>query len=316
MNVLVDSILETNTICIFRHQSPDPDALGSQFGLLTWIKERFPEKKVVAMGHHRGIKPHLFGDYEDMSEDELKQSTAIILDTANQERIDDQRFQLCLKRVKIDHHPPYDQYGDLEFVDSTAASTAELVCLLLKEYDARPFSAEVARYLYMGILSDTLRFSTSNTRRESFECAAHLMRSDISLGQINDDIFGIEDDEFFFSNYIRHHATIEPNGLVYIIITLDTLKRLNIHPGLAKEKIYEFNQVRSFKVWALFIESDDPDHPGYNVSIRSRAHTVNDIAALYNGGGHRLAAAAKNLSKEKVEELIQRLRERVREPLT
>jgi phosphoesterase RecJ-like protein len=315
MNVLIESIQEAHIICVFRHQSPDPDALGSQFGLLTWIQEHFPEKKVVALGHHRGMKEQLFGTYEPISDDELRQATAIILDTANQARIDDQRFQLCAKRVKIDHHPPYDAYAEKEFVDSFAASTAELVCLLLSQYDAKPFSAEVARYLYMGVLSDTLRFSTSNTRRETFECAAHLMRSNINLGQINDDIFGIESGEFFFSNYIRHHATIEPNGLVYIIITLETLKRLNIHPGLAKEKIYEFNQVRSFKIWALFIESDDPDHPGYNVSIRSRAHPVNDIAALYKGGGHRLAAAAKHLSLAEVEVLIQQLRERVEEVL-
>jgi bifunctional oligoribonuclease and PAP phosphatase NrnA len=311
MNVLIESILEAETICIFRHQSPDPDALGSQFGLLSWIQEKFPEKKVYAMGFHRGMKAQLYGSYELISEEQMKSATAIILDTANQERIDDQRYQLCRKRVKIDHHPNHDAYAEVEYVDVLAASTAEIVCILLRAYDQQIFSESVARYLYMGVVSDTLRFSTANTRKESFECAAYLMQSKIDLIQINDEIFGIEDTEFFFSNYIRHHATIEDNGLVYIIISLDLLKRLNIHPGLAKEKIYEFNQVRSFKIWAMFIESDDELHPGYNVSIRSRQHTINDIAALYRGGGHRLAAAAKHLSLEQVEDLLQRLRERL-----
>ena len=37
MKIILDKIENASTICVFRHQSPDPDALGSQFGLVNWI---------------------------------------------------------------------------------------------------------------------------------------------------------------------------------------------------------------------------------------------------------------------------------------
>jgi phosphoesterase RecJ-like protein len=309
MRQVLDWIEAAPVVCIFRHQSPDADALGSQFGLLRWIQLTYPGKKVYAMGHHRGLKPQLYGDYEPISSEDLAHALAIILDTANRERIDDERYLQCAKRFKIDHHPQGDAYADDELIEVEAASTAEILTHLLAS--SKPLAYEVARYLYMGILSDTLRFSTANTRKETFQAAAYLMQSGLNLGQLNDDLFGIEHDEFVFSNYLRHKAIVEPSGLVYIILTLDVLKNLNVSPALAKEKIYEFNQVRSFKIWTIIIESDDPKEVGFNVSIRSRTHTINDIARRFGGGGHRLAAAAKGLSRSAVDEFLVALRQRI-----
>ncbi|NTW91356.1 MAG: radical SAM protein, partial [Erysipelotrichaceae bacterium] len=90
MKIILDKIENANTICVFRHQSPDPDALGSQFGLVSWIKETYPEKHVFAMGWHRGQSANLFGEYEAVSDDVVRESLAIILDPANKARIDDE----------------------------------------------------------------------------------------------------------------------------------------------------------------------------------------------------------------------------------
>lgn len=132
MKIILDKIEAANTICVFRHQSPDPDALGSQFGLVSWIKETYPEKQVFAMGWHRGQSANLFGDYETVSDEVIRSSLAIILDTANRARIDDDRFALALDSIKIDHHPFTDQYAHYEYIDDSAASTSELICQLIR----------------------------------------------------------------------------------------------------------------------------------------------------------------------------------------
>lgn len=50
-------------IAVFRHIMPDFDALGTQFGLATWIKENFPDKDVKILGDNhvtftpRGLFP-------------------------------------------------------------------------------------------------------------------------------------------------------------------------------------------------------------------------------------------------------------------
>lgn len=312
MKVILDKIEKANTICVFRHQSPDPDALGSQFGLISWIKETYPEKHVFAMGWHRGQSANLFGTYETVSDDIIRSSLAIILDTANKARIDDDRFALAYDSIKIDHHPFTDQYAHYEYIDDSAASTSELICRLIRTKSEKTLSTQTATYLYMGILTDTLRFSTQSTSPSTLNCAAFLVNSHLNLSKINDDLFGMETNEFLFSNYIRHHATIEDEGLVYIKLDRDTLKQLNVTAGQAKEKVNELGLVRSFKIWALFIEQEEDGSIHYNGSIRSRGLTVNDIAKKYNGGGHRLAAAVKHLDDIQLESCINDLRLRIK----
>lgn len=312
MKIILDKIEAANTICVFRHQSPDPDALGSQFGLVSWIKETYPEKQVFAMGWHRGQSANLFGDYETVSDEVIRSSLAIILDTANRARIDDDRFALALDSIKIDHHPFTDQYAHYEYIDDSAASTSELICQLIRTKSEKALSTQTATYLYMGILTDTLRFSTQSTSASTLHCAAFLVNSHLNLSKINDDLFGMETNEFLFSNYIRHHAVIEEEGLVYIKLDRETLKRLNVTPGQAKEKVNELGLVRSFKIWALFIEQEEDGLIHYNGSLRSRGLTVNDIAKKYNGGGHRLAAAVKQLDDVKLESCINDLRLRIK----
>ncbi len=39
-----------DTIIIHRHERPDPDALGSQFGLQLTLQHQFPEKTVLSAG--------------------------------------------------------------------------------------------------------------------------------------------------------------------------------------------------------------------------------------------------------------------------
>lgn len=312
MKIILDKIEKTDTICVFRHQSPDPDALGSQWGLVSWIKEMYPEKHVFAMGWHRGQSANLFGEYETVSDDVVKSSLAIILDTANKARIDDDRFELAFDSIKIDHHPFTDQYAHYEYIDDTAASTSELICQLIRTKSEQTLSTLSATYLYMGILTDTLRFSTQSTSASTLHNAAFLVNSHLNLSKINDDLFGMEQNEFLFSNYIRHHAIIEDNGLVYIKLDRTTLKQLNVSAGQAKEKVNELGLVRSFKIWAIFIEQEEDESIHYNGSIRSRGLSVNDIAKKYNGGGHRLAAAVKNLDDNLLESCLNDLRLRIK----
>lgn len=312
MKIILDKIEKSDTICVFRHQSPDPDALGSQWGLVNWIQEMYPDKHVFAMGWHRGQSASLFGEYETVSDDVVKSSLAIILDTANKARIDDDRFELASDSIKIDHHPFTDQYAHYEYIDDTAASTSELICQLIRTKSEQPLSTLTATYLYMGILTDTLRFSTQSTSASTLHNAAFLVNSHLNLSKINDDIFGMEQNEFLFSNYIRHHAIIEENGLVYIKLDRETLKKLNITAGQAKEKVNELGLVRTFKIWAIFIEQEEDESVHYNGSIRSRGLSVNDIAKKYNGGGHRLAAAVKALDENLLESCLNDLRLRIK----
>ena len=52
-----------DTIIIHRHENPDGDALGSQIGLATLLRENYPEKKIYIVGaRSSGAISFIFGN--------------------------------------------------------------------------------------------------------------------------------------------------------------------------------------------------------------------------------------------------------------
>ena len=316
MSRLISLIEKYESIVIFRHQIPDMDALGSQWGLYTWIKEYYPNKKVYVVGKHIGVKPELFKEYDLVSEAILSQSLAIILDTANAARIDDARYTLAQYRIKIDHHPFGEAFADEQIIDEQAASTSELIAQLIRDkIQPNKLSYQVAQYLYMGIVSDSIRFTTSNTSYKTLSTAAYLAESSINLSQINEDVFALDRTEYNFSTYIRQNAKMEDCGLVYIIITQAILAECQISVNLAKERINELSGMKDFEVWAMFVQQEEDGQVVYNGSLRSKRIQVNDIAMKYNGGGHKLAAAVKKLQLEDIESVLSEIRRKIHDTL-
>ena len=93
--LLKEKIGEFDTIVIFRHQSPDYDAFGSQLGLKVWINDNYPSKKVYAVGHNHVVFTNTL--YPEMDEVDLSELNgdylAIVCDTGDTKRIDDDRYK-------------------------------------------------------------------------------------------------------------------------------------------------------------------------------------------------------------------------------
>ena len=123
---ILQSIKEYETIIIHRHVRPDPDAYGSQGGLAEILKASFPEKTIYTVGKEEETL-HFLRRLDRITDDAYNGALVIVCDTANEARIDDSRYKLGDKLIKIDHHPNVDQYGDLLWVDTNASSTSEMI---------------------------------------------------------------------------------------------------------------------------------------------------------------------------------------------
>jgi acetate kinase/phosphoesterase RecJ-like protein len=311
MSLFYELILKYDVITVFRHQNPDPDALGSQWGLVTWLKETFPNKEIYALGKHVGVKPQLFEDYNLVEDEVISSSLAIILDTSNAARIDDQRFMSAKMSLKIDHHPLGEAYAQQQIIVETASSTSEIIAGLIKTFMLdEAISSKAAKYLYMGILTDSLNFSASNVTHSTLENAAYLAKSHLDLPKINEELYLIDENEFMFVNKLRSSAIVE-EGLIYAIVTKAMTDECKITPNMAKEHVNDLGLVREYEIWVLFVQQEEPNQHLFNGSIRSRKVTINDIAKRYNGGGHRLAAAVKNVSMEEIKSVINDLKGRL-----
>lgn len=311
MNELFKQIEAFDTITIFRHVSADFDALGSQFGLKQWIQDTYPEKKVYALGQEVGPSAACFPPIDEVDDKQIASSLAIILDTANAERIDDSRWRNAKFKIKVDHHIFVDQYADVEYIEDRKGATCEILASAFQQRNEK-LSKTCATYLYRGLIADTLQFSIAATTPEMLHTAAYLVGFGIDVAKINEQNFSKSFKEFQYETYIREHFEFYKESIAYAIIHKEDYEQFQLTFQEAKEKVYALSRVKEFQVWALFIENGQ-DEKGilYNGSLRSKTTTINAIANKYNGGGHRFACGVKGLHKEQIQNLLDDLYEAI-----
>ena len=294
---LLDKIIENPVITIFRHQRPDGDAAGAQLALSCWIKDNFPAKKVYVLGN---IAYDVYPYIDEAEDEDIKNSLAIILDTANTDRIDDERALNARYLVKIDHHPNNDPYGQINIVDTKAGSTCEILTEILLSFDGYLISENCATFLYSGILTDTLGFRTTNTSSKTLYLASKLAEKGINISDISQKVFEKTQKELEMTRYILEKLQIIGN-FAYSVIPFEANRIYNTSGWIFRNQIQVLNGIKEFEIWAVFTE----DEPGiYSASLRSKSVKVNDIAMRYRGGGHDHAAGIKGLSRGELDQLI------------
>lgn len=289
---------EADVITLFRHVFPDPDATGSQLGLKLILKNRFPDKKILALGDNG---PE--GMMDEASDEEIRNSAAVVLDASTAERIDDQRYADAKDILRIDHHIKTETVGNPEWVDTDATATCEMIALLADELNLE-IPEDAAQLLYEGLIADNLRFSIAKTSPETFRAAGILVRSGVNLPQAELDVFSGDYQDFVYETCVREKSFRKEKALFAVMSAEDYLSA-GADFSLAKTKVFALGGISDIEIWALFTMMEDGMH--YSASLRSRKIMIRDIAAEYGGGGHDLASGIKNLTAGQVGEIIRKL---------
>lgn len=299
--LLLQLVEQYDTIAIYRHCNPDCDALGAQFGLKTWIKTYFPEKKVWALGFDQGHQ-YVYPSSDLVSDEELKNSLAIIVDTANIERVDDGRYSLAKVILKIDHHLVVDDFGDETIVVEGCASTCQILTLLFHECLKQPLTRDIATYLYTGLVTDSINFSANYTSSESLMAGAYLLECGIDHARIQQELFDQDFASLKFKSYLLDQVQLYQDHVAYVILDQVQLDTWNLTGNEARAKVNYLAGIKEFYIWALF--TYDQETNSYSASLRSKQVAINEVANAYHGGGHKNACGVKNLSRKEVDSLL------------
>lgn len=77
--------------------------------------------------------------------------------------------------INIDNHPENELFGQINLVDITSSSIAEILAETLETADVKLFSEAVSESLLTGIISATDSFQKRNTTPKALKLASHLM---------------------------------------------------------------------------------------------------------------------------------------------
>ncbi len=298
-------IKQFDTIIIHRHVRPDPDAFGSQAGLAEIIKASFPEKKVKVTGEE---DPELLflTEMDRVEDQDYENALVIVCDTANQARVDDQRFKNGKKLIKIDHHPVVDEYGDIQWVDTNASSTCEMVYSLYLEICQEGFkmNEKAARLLYAGIVGDTGRFLFPSTTKQTLQYAAELVTYSFDRPLLYNQLYKTSIKVAKLKGYILQHFTVHEEGYSTIRLSKETLDKFELTASETSQLVGLLGDIEGILSWVFFVEEEDI----IRVRLRSKGPVINEIAAAHNGGGHPMAAGATAYSWEETEEIAEELK--------
>ena len=166
--------------------------------------------------------------------------------------------------------------------------------------------SKIAGNLYLGIVSDSDRFLLSYTTPKTFKVVNELLdKSQIDFTSLYNYLYDRSIDEVKFQGYIANNMQVTENGLGYIVIPYDIIKKYNVDLATPSNLINSFNFIREVVVWTFITE--DAKNKSYKVSIRSHGPIVNKTAAKYNGGGHKFASGARLTSEDEINSFIKDL---------
>lgn len=299
-------IKKYDTIVIVRHIGADPDALGSQFALKEIIKNKYPSKNVYAIGSP-STRFKFMGTLDKVEDIDCHNAMLIVLDVPDLKRIDGANPSDYGYVIKIDHHPKIDEFGDVAVIDDSASST----CQLILEYvfaNKIKIDNSTANLLYWGIVSDTGRFMHPYTTLRTFELVYKMIKmTNIDFTSLYEPLYMRPLSEVRFQGYIYDNMTVTDNGVAYIKIDDSLLKEYGVDTASAGNIISELKCINELWIWVFLTE--DKKSNLIRANIRSRGPYINEIASIFGGGGHKLAAGARLTSWKQADDLIKDLDE-------
>ena len=313
MELILQKIKEYNRIILFRHFRPDGDAIGSTKGMQAILRATYPEKEVYVVNNDYSNYLGFLGGEDEALPDELyADALALVLDTATEDRISNQKYKLCREVAKMDHHIDHKPYGDSCWIEEEKSSTCEMVVEFYNTFrDELKLTKEAATYLYTGMVTDSGRFRFRSVDGDTMRYAGILLDAGVDTDTLYANLYIKDFKELKFQSYVYQKMKVTENGVAYIYVDKAMQKKFGLTGEQASACVSHLDSIRGSLIWCAFIES--AENKTIRVRLRSRFITISEVAEHYRGGGHACAAGATLYAKKEMKALLAECDRRLKE---
>ena len=307
LSQIAEYILKGKKIGITYHVSPDGDAVGSVLALLNGLKSLNKNCYVISkdslsdnLKFLKGSE-EILGNVVDATNDT---DIVVVLDCGNLERVSANLNEFTGTIINIDHHLSNDKYGDVNYIDSNAAATAEIVFELLNLMGIsfekeNSVIKDIGTCMYTSIVTDTGAYRHSNVTERTHKISAILKKIGVDNTFIYQSLFDNKDfSRIKLIGKALSNMQLILNGKVALLeIDKNFTADLGIDIGDTSDIISYGLQIKGVEVTLLLKEVED----GVKASLRAKSYVdVRKIAEVFGGGGHIRASGIKikNMSME------------------
>lgn len=293
INKIKQIINSSKTVAVLCHVNADGDALCSSYSMAEVLSQM--GKDVVCILEENPGNKYSFLEGEYLIFDKSQEymfDLAVAVDCGDDSRLGERTciFNNAKHTINIDHHKTNNNFADVNIVKPNYCAAAEVLAELFLQMDIK-LSDNIARLLYIGIMSDSGCLKYSSTSPSTLRTVADLMEYDFDHAEMIRLLFDNKSMELTrLTGHVMDKVECFYNGKIAIICT-DTklLKRYNVEHSDAADLI---NIPRSISGCEIAVEVKERDGI-VRVSLRSNGIAeVDKIAGKFGGGGHLRAAGA------------------------
>jgi bifunctional oligoribonuclease and PAP phosphatase NrnA len=286
-------------VVLTTHVNADGDGVGSEVALWHLLQARGIQATIA---NPTGI-PERFGflvpsgaDASDRAAREIGRADVVcVLDIADTGRLGDLGTVLRQRAgpvACIDHHvSPGTLPVGPRLVAPEATATAELIYDLAAALEW-PLSADAARALYVGLLTDTGGFRFSNTTPRALRIAAALLELGVESESIYEAVYGsAPEGRVRLLAEVLDTLVVEPaRGLAWVTVPVGALERHGVTPDDLDGIVEHARSIAGVRLALLFRQIANGR---IKVSFRSKGAVDSaGLAQHFGGGGHHKAAGA------------------------
>ena len=289
-----DAIFARRRFLITSHARPDGDSIGSQLAMAYALEAMGKEVRLV----NADPAPVHYMEFPGLDRIEIARTleerdadALIVMESGDLKRTGVAGLE-GLFTINIDHHQGNTFYGDVNWVDLSAAACGEMVYDVIQALGV-PLTIEIATHIYLAILTDTGSFHYSNITPKTFDICQRTVEAGVNPATMARRVF----DQNSFGKLKLIGALLAQMDLLdggrLAVMYLDdhimnaTGTTYNDTEGLINLPL----TAREIQAVVFFKMGADGD---MHVSMRSKYDVdVRAIAARHGGGGHKNAAGFK-----------------------
>ncbi len=306
---IANVIKNVKSAVIFTHTRPDGDALGSGMSLSRALSLLGIKNEVV----NDSDIPEKFLFLEGMKEirktPTLDAEAFICVDSSDEARLGQlQNVYLAGARkkitVNIDHHISNTRYAKYNYVNCCSSNCENMTELLLAL--GVKLDNLLGNYLMLGMVTDSGNFTHDDVNGDTFRHAAIACDAGGNNKKINDYMFRKQKraQADLYAYAISHLRYLLDDRLAIAVCTQETLEQFGATADMTEGIVDYALSVDTVEVSVALLEMRKGQ---YKASFRSQGKVnVNQVAAVYGGGGHILASGCMFFGE--LEEVIDKLR--------
>ncbi|UCG17549.1 MAG: DHH family phosphoesterase [Phycisphaerales bacterium] len=304
MNVpdgLIERLTSWRRAVIVGHVTPDADCLGSMIALAKGLAD--DRRCEVTVSLPPGSVSQRLAFILDQADPALADPRAfaeadgiVVVDTAKVSRCNVDRsipdnWADGKTVINIDHHASNTRFGDINWVEAEASSTAEMVYWLLLRAN-RSLSPMLCSLLYAGMITDTVGFTLSSTAPGTLRVAGEVVAQGADVAQIGERMYrSLTAGEFRLLQTIYANTRVVADGrIAYSTADHDEITGAGCTAADIDDQVNVPRSLRGVKIAMLLTEGV---RGKTRINFRGESGVeVLELARSLGGGGHAEAAGA------------------------